>query len=127
MNRWYEKAKEESGKSGYPRINIGAVIVKGNLLVSTGYNQQKSHPKQAAFNEMYSLREDSSHYLHAEIHALIRSGREDLEGADIYVFRENRNGELANCRPCEVCRQALKAAGIDRMYYTTEEGYFYHE
>jgi deoxycytidylate deaminase len=122
--RWFEIAEESSKKSSYPRINIGAAIVLGNYLVATGYNQQKTHPKQAKFNEMYSEFE-SSHYLHAEVHALINSARENIEGADIYVFRRNREGSLANCRPCPVCYEAAKAAGISRIYYTTEDGYYF--
>lgn len=128
MNRWYEAAEEASKKSEYPRIKIGAAIVKGNYLVATGYNQQKSHPLQAELNNKHRDWESPNHYLHAEVHALIQSGRDDLEGADIYVFRRDRNKELAASRPCAVCLAALKAAGIARMYYTTtEEGYVYEE
>lgn len=128
MNRWYELAEEVSKKSEYPRIKIGAVIVKGNYLVATGYNQQKTHPLQAELNARHRDWESQNHYLHAEVHALIQSGRTELDGADIYVFRRDKKNDLAASRPCVVCYQALKAAGVARMYYTTtEEGYVYEE
>lgn len=129
MNRWFELAEEVSKKSEYPRIKIGAVIVKGNYMIATGYNQQKSHPLQAKLNNSFRDWESNNHYLHAEVHALIQSSREeDLKGADIYVFRRDRNGDLAASRPCNVCYNAIKAAGIQRIYYTTtEEKYVYEE
>lgn len=124
MNRWFEIAEESSKKSEYPRINIGAALVLGNYLVATGYNQKKSHPKQAHFN---SATKDfpSNHFLHAEVHTLIRSGRIDIRGSDLYVFRKNKLGNLANCRPCAACWAAIREAGISRVYYTTNDGYFY--
>lgn len=126
MNRWYELAEQVADKSEYPRINIGAVIVLGNYAVASGFNQQKSHPRQAALNEKYS-EFDSSHFLHAEVHALIQSGRTDIRGGDIYVFRRNKVGELANSRPCPSCYGAIKEAGISRIYYTSTDGYWYEE
>lgn len=126
MNRWYELAEKEAEKSEYPRINIGAVLVVGNYLVGKGFNQKKSHPMQAEYNGTYKDW-DSNHYLHAEIHSLIQSGRESVKGGDCYVFRKDRNGTLADSRPCISCWNALKDAGIERVYYTTPSGYCYEE
>lgn len=127
MNKWYEHAEEASKLSTYERVNIGAAIVKGNYLVAIGYNQPKTHPRQAELNRVHREYESESHYLHAEVHALISSGREDITGADIYIFRRDRNNKLAMCKPCKVCRAALKAAGISRVYYTNENGYEFYE
>lgn len=124
MNNWFDIAERAGEESKYPRINIGACIVNGNYLVATGFNQKKSHPIQALYNSQTKDFE-SNNYLHAEIHSLIRSGREDVRGADIYVFRKNKKGLIANSRPCVACWAAIKASGISRVYYTTEEGYFY--
>lgn len=124
MNRWFEIAEESSKKSEYPRINIGAALVLGNYLVATGYNQKKSHPRQAILNNAHKDFH-SNHFLHAEVHTLIRSGRTDIRGADLYVFRKDKLGNLANCRPCVSCMAAIREAGISRVYYTTNDGYFY--
>lgn len=120
MNRWYKKAIEIARESTHDRVQIGAVIVKGNWLVASGCNKKKSHPMQARYNVHRNIK--CSDYLHAEIDALIRSGREDLDGADIYVARLNKNGDLANCKPCKACAKAIEDAGISRVYYVNEEG-----
>ena len=117
---WMERAAAVSMLSNHDRVRIGAVIVKGNYLIATGWNQKKSHPMQAKYNVHREL--ECSNYIHAEIHSLVRSGREDVTGSTIYVYRENKSGEEANCKPCAACTRAIYDAGISRVYYTTEEG-----
>ena len=47
----------------------------------------------------------------------------DLTDAKIYVYRENKNGELRMCRPCPACMEIIKERGIRDIYYTTGDGY----
>lgn len=122
--RFYQKAKEVSKTSTHWKTRIGAVIVNGNYIVSDGRNREKSHPIQYRYDRQMDYHTDGGK-LHAEIDALISSGRVDLTGADIYVYREDKNGHIANCRPCVSCSQALKDAGVRHVYYTTREGYKY--
>jgi cytidine deaminase len=49
----------------------------------------------------------------------------DLEGYAIYSYREDMNGDIANCRPCAGCMQALRDYGVFDIYYTTKDGYAY--
>lgn len=116
--RWMLVAKAAAAKSQYERIHIGCAIVKGNWLVATGWNQRKSHPLQAKYNEVHR---DfcTTHYLHSEIHALVASGRADLSGATGFTYRQDAAGRLLMCRPCPSCAAALSDAGLAHCYYTS--------
>jgi len=39
---------------------------------------------------------------------------------DIYVVRIRADGLLANAKPCAVCLDALRSAGIRRVFYSTD-------
>lgn len=124
---WFDKAKEASTRSTHDRVAIGCVLVSGNNLISRGYNQAKSHPMQARYNERHRKFLKCHHHIHAEIHALVNSSRSSVVGADAYIYREDKEGSLANCRPCGSCYSALREAGISRIYYTSKDGYHMEE
>jgi len=124
--RFFKKAKELSNRSVHYKAKIGAVIVLGNHVVAEGFNREKSHTRQYRYDR--KMKYHGIYYkLHAEIAALVSSGQVDLTGSEIYVYRENSNGNLANCKPCVSCTQALKDAGVRHIYYTNNEGYFYEQ
>lgn len=119
--RYITKALEASLESNYPRIKIGAVIVDGNYIVSQAANVARTHPFQYSLNRD-SLRHCPNHYLHAEVHALVRSKTYDLSNSEIFVARYLRDGSLGDCRPCQACDLALRRSGIRRATYTTPTG-----
>lgn len=119
--RYLNQALKESLKSPFKGIKIGAVIVDGNYVVSKGYNRNTSHPLQKKYNDKVG-RIAPDHNGHAEIIALVRSRDYDLTGCEIFVGRFDRKGKLAMCRPCRACMEAIRAAGISRITYTTPEG-----
>lgn len=43
--------------------------------------------------------------------------------AVLYLYRENKLGELAMCRPCKECMSFIRACAIKKIYYTTYDGY----
>lgn len=110
--RFFSLAREVSKLSNYHTHKLAAIIVKGNRIVSIGINDQKTHPKSdTRFNK-----------LHAELAAIIRS-RTDLRGASIYVYREQKNGEIGCSFPCSACYEAIRSAGIKRIYYSDYDSY----
>lgn len=122
--RYFRQARKESKKSTHGKAHIGAVIVIGNYVVSRGFNKIKTHPVQA------KLDRECNYYcpnakLHAEVDALLNSGKHDLSNAEVYIYREDKNGVMANCCPCVSCTQALKDAGVKEVFYTTREGFAY--
>lgn len=119
--RYFEKARQVSLRSMHQCARIGAVIVDGNYIVATGYNVEKSHPMQAAYNRKTKYYKCNDK-MHAEMSALVNSKRYDLSGTDVFIFREDFNGNLAMCRPCSACSAALYDAGVRNIYYTSDTG-----
>lgn len=101
------------------RYRLGAVVVKGRKVVSTGYNQMsKTHPMMQRFNR-------DTEYLpriHAEIHSCLGVPAGDLNGADVYVGRIFKNGNPALAKPCIICERFLRSVGVDKVYYSTDTG-----
>ena len=127
--RYFNLAKSTALNSEYTRkgrgkIAIGSAIVSGNFVVSQGYNKRKTHTRQAHHNNISKYFAPCPN-IHAEMDALIRSRYHDLDGAEIFVYREFVDGGLANCRPCRSCMDALVKAGVKHIYYTDEDGFHY--
>jgi deoxycytidylate deaminase len=120
--RYFNVARKTSFKSDYARCHLGAVIVKGNYIVSKGFNQTKSHPAQFHYNQDTRY-QSSQHSIHAEVDALVKSKDTDLEGAEIYIYRENAAADLASSRPCPACQRAISESGISTIFYTSPEGF----
>lgn len=127
--KWIEFARSISDLSDHTRIMVGAVIVHKNSIISVGHNQRKTHPKQHRHNHLRFAKcieaMDSTGSLHAEMHAVIRAERElsDLSKCKLFVYRSDRNGNRAMCRPCAACMDAITKAGIKEIQYTTNDGF----
>jgi deoxycytidylate deaminase len=117
MLSYLNLAKSVSKLSDH-RVKVGAVIVKKKPIVACS-NKNVTHPLYADPSK------GKSSSLHAEIRCIIHS-RCDLVGSDIYVYRETKDGNYALARPCKVCLQALKEAGIRKIFYTIK-GYPYYK
>jgi deoxycytidylate deaminase len=100
------------------RVKIGAVV-SNKKPISAASNRVKTHPRYA--NPDNSVRGS----VHAEVRAIINSERDDLRGAEIYVYREHLDGTPALARPCSNCMELLAEVGIRNIYYTCEEYPFY--
>lgn len=115
QNKFFDLARMMSLHSTY-RFQIGAVIVRKNEIIGTGFNKPtKTHP-------------ESKHpfrTIHAELDAIVGSDRSRLKGADIYVYREHKDGTYACARPCEHCMALLKEYGVRNIYYTELGGFEY--
>lgn len=111
--KYFNLAKNVSLKSN-SKFKLGCVIVNKNRVINFGFNEMtKTHPKCKTWGN----------YRHAELHALIGMGYEQTRGSSAYIYRETRKGELASSRPCPVCMEALKLAGIKKIFYTDASGY----
>lgn len=99
------------------RFSVTAIIYdKRGRVLSVGQNSYvKTHPLQAEYarraGEPYKV------YLHAEIHAITRCP--DLSKAHkIAVFRFDEEGSPADAEPCNICKSAIKGAGIKYVEFT---------
>ena len=110
--RFFDLAKSISVHSDHPQHKLGAVITRGNRIISLGYNKNKTHTKS---NHNWKR-------LHAEISAIIKA-TEDLNNCSIYIYRQKKDGSLGMARPCVTCMLAIKESGIKKICYSTENGF----
>ena len=116
MNLNHFKLANTQAKKSVSKFRLGAVLVKKNRIISTGYNDmRKTHTLMQKFNTDKSYTPG----LHAEVDACIGVDRADLEGSDIYVVRILKDGYLAMAKPCKICQKFLIDVGIRRVYYST--------
>lgn len=95
---------------------VGAVIVRNNRIIATGYNGTIAGAKNCCevFDKENFEREDhvkwsKANELHAEQNALIMAARYgiEVEGADVY----------SSLQPCSLCLIMMAQAGIKNIYY----------
>lgn len=107
-------AAKVAKQSTFKRHRLGAVVVKGHRILSTGYNEVR-----------YS-KLTGKHTLHAEASAIIKllkSGHQnDLVGSTLYVTRFTRGGRIGMARPCPSCMGLIRAVGIRNVYFTQDDG-----
>jgi len=116
----FKKAREVSFESESPNFKLGSVIMRKGKILSSGCNQRfKTHP-YCKYNGA-----DHNRNLHAELVSIFRiKNKEILRGATLLVYREHKNGTLANSRPCPMCMNEIKRWGIKKVIYTTNHGIF---
>jgi len=123
-SRYFELAESIAKLSDYPRIKIGSVLVKNKDVVSVGQNMLKTHPAQHRYNKCLPYNMPADH-VHSEINCISKARPDLLRGSTLYIFRRDRNGNVAMCRPCNACMQAIRDAEIKEIYYSIPNGFSY--
>ena len=127
--RFFQIAKEISLLSTFKRTHIGAVVVEGKRVISTGFNSNKTNPLQERYNRFRDFDEKLFPACeHAEVHALNNLIGKPVEWkrVSIYTYRE-ANGQRACSRPCKACEKLIKDLGIKNMFYVDMEGNYCKE
>ena len=108
------------------RRNFGAIIVKNDEIVSTGYTGSPRGRKNCSDlgfctreklriprGERYEL----CRSVHAEANCIISAARRDMLGATLYlVGKDAKTGELVvNASSCAMCKRQVINAGIARV------------
>jgi len=130
INKFFTLAKNASTFSDFERIKIGSILVYKNKIISVGWNMKKSHPYQKILNKYRSYDEErNKNYLHSEISCLLNAKDLNINWnkVSIFIYREDKNGNLAICKPCSSCVKALNEKGIKKVFYTDKNGYNYIE
>lgn len=110
--KFFALAKKLAESSDYEQHPMGAVIARGNKLISVGCNKKRTHPlSQSRFQNT-----------HAELSAIINA-RGDTRGAEIYIYRETKQGQMAMARPCPHCQTLIREFGLKVSYYSSEGGF----
>lgn len=125
-NYYLDIAQTVLERSTCRRRHYGAIIVRNDEIVSTGYN---GAPRgRINCNELgYCVREqlkipsgeryELCRSVHAEANAIISASRSECIGATLYlVGRDAVTGELiSNATSCSMCRRTVINAGIAQV------------
>lgn len=116
-------AKSVLERSTCLRRRYGAIIVKNDEVISTGYNGAPRGEEnccdcgfcqRVAMNVPKGERYELCVAVHAEANAIISASRQEMMGGTIYIVGLEVDGSYANPAPCMMCRRLIKNAGIDR-------------
>lgn len=129
--KFFDTAREVSYLSDYKGTHVGAVVVYKKYIISTGFNSQKTSPRQYRYNLYRGFRnvKGCHHTQHAELAALNHLIGKDIDWANvsIFVYRELKDGTPACSKPCPACDKLIKNLGIKTVYYIDREGNFVKE
>lgn len=123
--RYFSIADSVSRLSNHPKSQLGCIVINHKQIVSSGYNSNtKTHPVQRTYNK-YRFKGDYPAKIHAETAALLPliNNRTDLSKAELYISRKHKDGSLAMARPCASCMALIRSCGINKIHYTTADGY----
>ncbi len=134
-NYYLDIAQTVATRSTCLRKSFGAIIVKNDTILSTGYNgaprgrlncsdigtcirDELKIPR----GERYEL----CRSVHAEANAIIAASRENMLGSTLYMTcLESKSGKLVpNTCSCAMCKKLILNAGIDKVVIrNTPENY----
>lgn len=130
---YLDVAKQISKRSTCMRAHIGAVIVRDDQIISTGYQGAPRKTKDC-FERGFCLRTElkiphGQRYelcrsVHAEMNAIINAARAgvSLLGGDIYIYGEKATtGEIFDVFPCFFCKRMIINAGLKRVIVRTKD------
>ena len=110
----------------------GAVIVKDDAVISTGYNGSPRGMENCCdIGECPRIRrgmhqgegDGMCRAVHAEANALLNCSREQTMGADLYLAGVNPDDcSVHKAKPCPLCARMIIQAGIRNVYLRQGEG-----
>lgn len=117
-------ASAVAARSTCLRRQYGAVIVKDDSIVSTGYNgAARGEPNccdagvcwRESNNIPHGERYEECKAVHAEANAIISGNRADMIGATLYLAGFENGERLPDPKPCLMCSRAIKNAQIAKV------------
>ncbi len=116
-----EIAHTVSIRSSCVRRRVGAVVVKDNRIVGTGYNDSpagtpgcESCPRRlstVAPGSSYDTGAGACVALHAEMNSILYCDREDVIDSTVFITTD----------PCEGCQKMMRGAGVIRVVWPDGE------
>lgn len=126
-------AKAVSLRSTCLRRKYGAVIVKNDVIVSTGYNGAPRSTENCCdtgeclrkkLNVPSGERYELCRSVHAEQNAIISANRNDMRGATLYLAGiDSDTGELIDAPDCcMMCKRVIINSGITTIIFLNGDG-----
>ncbi|MCX6764223.1 MAG: dCMP deaminase family protein [Candidatus Nealsonbacteria bacterium] len=126
-------AREVAQRSTCLRVKIGAVIVRDDQIIATGYAgaprktldcYERGFCLRNQLNIPHGQRYELCRSCHAEQNAIINSARAgvSLLGGDMYQYAQDKEGKVIDGLPCFICKKMIINAGLNRMICSNKEG-----
>ena len=135
INYYLDIAETVSERSTCLRRRFGAIIVKNDSIISTGYNGAPRGRKNCSdlgfclrdsLNIPRGERYELCRSVHAEANAIISAARENMLGAELYmVCTDPASGAvMGGTCSCMMCKRMVINAGIARVIVREDEENF---
>ena len=128
INYYLDIAETVSIRSTCIRRKYGAVIVKDDEIVSTGYNGSPrgeinccdiGYCQREKDNIPHGSNYELCKSVHAEQNAIISASRKEMIGSTLYLVGIENSIDLhkyvKDTKPCDICRRLIKNAGIKQV------------
>jgi len=126
-------ARVVSTRSTCLKVLIGAIIVKEDQIIATGYVGAPRKTK-SSIEHNFCLRKklnipsgqqyELCRSVHAEQNAIINAARAgvSLLGGNLYIYGEQRDtGEILSAFPCYICKKMIINAGLNRVITSSKD------
>ena len=125
-------AKQVAERATCFRNKGGAIIVKEDVIVATGYIGAPRKTKDC-FERGECLRDklkiphgrqyEICRSVHCEANCLINSARTGASvlGGDMYIYERDREGKEMDSFPCFICKKMIINVGLKRVICSTKE------
>ena len=126
INYYLDIAQTVAKRSTCLRKHYGAIIVKDDCIVSTGYNGAPRGRKNCS-DLMFCMRDklniprgeryEMCRSIHAEANASLSASREEMIGSTLYMASvDPQSGELIpGTSSCAMCKRQVINAGIEKV------------
>jgi len=120
IDAFMDTAERFAQLSSAKRLQVGAVVVKDNRIISIGYNGMPSgwtneceeeigHVLDESGNIVETRTKTKDEVIHAEANAILKLARDGESGYGSSLFCTHA--------PCIHCAKLIHGAGIDKVYY----------
>ena len=134
INYYLDIAQTVAQRSTCLRRKYGAIIVKNDEVISTGYNgaprgctncSDKGSCKREEMNIPSGERYELCRSVHAEQNAIISAARRDMVGATLYLsgLDGKTNKVLPVSEPCSMCKRFILNSGIEQVVMRNGKDY----
>lgn len=106
IDAFMDTAERFAQLSSAKRLQVGAVVVQDNRIISIGYNGMPSGWTNECENDNGKTKDE---VIHAEANAILKLARDGERGTGASLFCTHA--------PCIQCAKLIYGAGINSVYY----------
>ena len=133
INYYLDIAETVSERSTCLRRRFGAIIVKNDVIISTGYNgaprgRVNCNDRASCLRDELGIprgeRYELCRSVHAEANAIIAAPRDQMLGSTLYMCcTDPKDGRvIGNICSCMTCKRLVLNAGIEKVIVREEDG-----